>query len=177
MLSPQEEKHLRDLVFEHQVVFEVRPAYGFDEGKRLQVGFDVELCGTHGQGVLDGREPQPIPGCDRCVRVWDHLDEIARNVLPPADRPTGYYVEPFDHSLRYFTKRRVARVDRPDVQLMIEIRHREGFNRDVDPCESRCLQDILASLRSLGAQEGTWNAYRARLFQRDHEADDARPSR
>src|SRR5262249_39247552 len=118
---------LRDLVFRHKVVFEIRP-----------------------------------PGCQRCVAVWDDLCEIATAVLPPEDRPTGYHVEPFDRSLHYFTKRRPSPTrDRPDVELNIEVRHREGFNREVDPCESRCVQEIIAELRDLGVQEGTWNEHRA----------------
>ena len=150
-------------------MFEVRPAFVVTDGQRVQVGFDVEICGTHSQAVLEGRAPMPMPGCDRCLRVWEDLDELANAVLPPADRPTGYRIDPFDRSLRYFPKRRIsADHDRPDVELTIEIRHREGFEREVDPCESRCLQEIIASLRSLGAQEGTWNELRARVFEHEH---------
>jgi hypothetical protein len=161
-------------VFRHKVVFEIRPAYAIVEDRRRQIGFDVEIYGTHGQGVLDGHEPQPTPGCASCVAVWDDLHEIANAVRPPEDRETGYYVEPFDHALRYFTKRRPsANRDRPDVELNIEVRHREGFNREVDACESRCVQEIVAGLRDLGVQEGTWNEYRAQLFRRDHATEDA----
>lgn len=163
-------------MFLHKVVFEARPVYAIDDDdRRIQIGFDIEICGTHGQGVLDGHEPQPAPGCERCVAVFQDLVDIARAVLPPEDRPTGYYVEPFDHSLHYFSKRKPApNRERPDVQLNIEVRHREGFNREVDPCESRCVQEIIAGLRTLGAQEGTWNEYRAQLFDREHQAEDAR---
>jgi hypothetical protein len=167
---------LRELVMRHKVVYELRPAYAMVDEQRRQVGFDVEVCGTHGQGVLDGHEPQPAPGCERCVAVFHDLVDVAKAVLPPADRPTGYYIEPFDQSLHYFTKRRpAARRDRPDVMLTIEVRHREGFDREVDPCESRCVQEIVASLRALGAQEGTWSDYRAQLFNRDHPAPTPTP--
>ncbi len=161
--------HLRELVARHKVVYELHPAYAIVGDERRQVGFDVEISGTHGQGVLEGHEPQPAPGCERCLGVFRDLVQIARASLPPEDRPTGYYIEPFDHSLHYFKKRRPsANRDRPDVLLTIEVRHREGFDREVDPCEARCVQDIIASLRTLGAQEGTWNDYRAQLFDRDH---------
>jgi hypothetical protein len=168
-LPPSEEARLRQLIAKHKVVFEIRPTYVIYEGERLQVGFDVELYGTHSQAVLEGREEQPIPGCERCEQVWKDLREIATAALPPDDRPTGYYVESFDHSLRYSPKRR-ARTgrDRPDVELLIEVRHREGFNRDVDPCESKCVQDIVAALRALGVQERTWNDYRSQQFLQDH---------
>lgn len=169
-MNPSANTHLlRDTVAKHKVVFELRPAYAIVDGQRRQVGFDVELCGTHGQGVLDGSEPQPVPGCERCLAVFHDLVEIAKAVLPPSDRPTGYYVAPFDHSLHYFKKRRPsANRDRPDVMLTVEVRHREGFDRDIDPCESRCVQEIIAGLRALGVQEGTWNEYRAQIFDRDH---------
>jgi hypothetical protein len=171
--SRTEVKHLRDLVGEHKAVFEVRPAYSVYTGERMQVGFDVELCGTHSQAVLDGHESSPTPGCERCVRVWEDLREIASAALPAEDRPSGYYIEAFQPAISYYTKRRPRpTVDRPDIELVIEIRHRQGFNREVDPCESRCLQDILATLKSLGVQEGTWNEYRAAIFQREHQAED-----
>jgi hypothetical protein len=164
-------QHLRDLVARHKVVFELRPAYEMVGGHRLQVGFDVEVCGTHSQGVLEGHEPQPMPGCERCVAVFRDLVEIAKTSLPPEDRPTGYYIEPFDYSLHYFTKRRPgANRDRPDVMLTIEVRHREGFDREVDPCESRCAQEITGNLRALGVQEGTWSDYRAQVFEHAHPA-------
>lgn len=163
--------HLRDLVAQHKVVYELRSAYAIVADKRRQVGFDVEICGTHSQGVLEGHEPQPAPGCERCLAVFHDLVEIAKASVPPEDRPTGYYIEPFDHALHYFNKRRPsASQDRPDVMLTVEVRHREGFDREVDPCESRCVQDIIASLRTLGAQEGSWNDYRAQLFNRDYPA-------
>lgn len=60
-------KHLRDLVFQHKVVFEIRPAYAVADDRRLQVGFDVEISGTHSQAVLEGHEPEPAPAAKQGV--------------------------------------------------------------------------------------------------------------
>jgi hypothetical protein len=171
-LSDAGKRHLQALIFDHKVLFEVRPAYSVYSGERIQVGFDVQLSGTHSQGVLEGHEPQPTPGCERCVLVWEHLDEIAQAVLPPEGRPSGYEISSFRPAISYYSKRRPKpTIDRPDVELVIEIRHREDFNREVDACETKCLQEILSGLCALGVQEGTWNETRARLFLRDRPAE------
>lgn len=166
MTSMDKLEHLRELAERHKVVFEVRPNYA---GKHVQIGFDIELYGTHSEAVLEHREPMPEPGCPRCQEVWNHLDELARAVLPPDDRESDYRVEYFNASLSFDKKRRVhANLDRPDVKLVIEVRHREGYNLPADACETRCVQDMIAALRHLGVQEGSWNEWKAQMFRRDH---------
>lgn len=125
----------------------------------------ARLAGTHSAAVLEGREPHPIPGCERCVAVYRDLDEIAEAVLPLGDRASRYEIRRFDSSLSYDPKRRPKPgIDRPDVRLTIEIRHREDYFAPIDPCEDRCEHEIIAGLRSLGVQEGTWSPATARYF-------------
>jgi hypothetical protein len=133
---------LRELVKEHQVVYEVR---------RFRVGFDVDLYGTH--SVRNGR-PRAQPGCPQCEEVWEHLHELAVAALPPADRESGYEIRWFRPALIYDPKRQ----PRADVELTLEIRHRGDGHAEIDACEKRCRDEIVAALRSLGAREGTWTA-------------------
>jgi hypothetical protein len=167
-IDANEKRRLVELAQEHKAVYEVHPAVSVASGQSVQVGFDIELYGTHGAAVLEGHEPAPSPGCERCVRVWHDLRDVASAVLPPDDRASRYEIVSFDHSLHYDRKRKPRpTIDRPDVKLLIELRHRDVYNRPVDPCESLCLDEIKAALRSLGVQEQTWSDYRAALFLRD----------
>jgi hypothetical protein len=167
---------LRDLAERHKVVFEVHPVHAVADGKRVQIGFDVQLYGTHSEAVLEHREPMPEPGCPRCQEVWNHLQELARAVLPPADRESDYRIDGYSGALSFDRKRRArSGFDRPDVELVIEVRHRESYNRPADACEARCVQDMIAALRHLGVQEGSWNEWKAQLFRRDHRPGVDRP--
>jgi hypothetical protein len=167
-MIPGDPTHLYDLVHEHQVVFELRPTNAIVHHERSQIGFDLELYGTHGASVLEHREPMPPPGCARCQSVWDDLHEIADAVLPPDDRQSTYRIEFYDGAVSFDRKRRTNGFDRPDIQLVIEVRHREGYNLPVDAFETRCVQEMIAALRSLGVQECSWSEWKAKVFRSEH---------
>jgi len=137
---PEELQRLRQLVTDHQVVYEVR---------RLAMGFDIEFYGTHAHR---NEHPNIRPGCEHCEELWERLREIAEAALPPDDRASVYRAEGFRPGLTYAPKRH----PRADVELVLEIRHRHDYNAVVDACEQRCRDEIVAGLRSLGLREGTW---------------------
>lgn len=147
---------ISDLIRRHKVVYDVRPALSVFTGKRTTIGYDVELRGTHEPKV--GRV---TAGCEACRAVWNDLKRIADAVVPHEVRPSEYVVPAFDHSLREVG-------GREDVQLTIEIRHREDYNRPLDECENRCVHEIVGNLRALGAQERRWSDARAAGFARNH---------
>jgi hypothetical protein len=156
-LQPEKLRRLHALVNENKVAYEVHPANSMATGRRVVVGFDVELYAKHGS--QEGNEHPPSPGCERCFQVWEHLHEIAAAVLPPNDRKSLYRIEEFRPALSYDPKRQQGRDrGRPDVELVLTIRHRGEYNAEVDPCEQLCVDEIVASLKSLGLQEGTWRA-------------------
>lgn len=132
--------HLRELVNAHQVVYEVR---------RLPTGIDVELYGTHGARIA----PSDVrPGCAHCEEVWEHLREIALAALPPDARESRYEIRWFRPGLTYDPKRQ----PRADVELVLEIRHGMDEKAGTDLSAKRCVEDIVANLRSCGSREGTW---------------------
>ncbi len=156
-IQPQNLQRLRALVSQHQVVYEVHSANSMATGRRLVVGFDIELYAKH--GVHDAKQHPPSPGCELCEEVWEHLHEIAAAVLPPNDRQSLYQIEELRPALGYDPKRQQGRDrGRPDVELVLTIRHRGEYNAEVDPCEQRCVDEIVASLKSLGLREGIWRA-------------------
>jgi hypothetical protein len=166
MIATAEELHqLRRGAVEHRVVFEVVPEFSVATGARTKIGYDIILSGTHRPSDAPSR---PAPGCERCVAVYDRLRELALASLPREDRDSTCALSDFQPSLRYAAKRQTGSRARADVELVISIRHRDEYNRDVDPCEERCLHEVVAALRSLGVQEGTWSKYASECDARGH---------
>lgn len=138
---------LLDLVERYQVCWDVWPEYISVEREKRQIGFTLELSGTHGPG-----NGHPTPGCLRCREVFAALQVIALYIQPKEERPSVYEIESYDQALHYSPKRG----NRPEVSLALRILHREGFERPADDCEVRCLSEMKARLKELGAGEGRW---------------------
>lgn len=139
--------HLRELVNRFRVCWEVWPENIVVEHQKRQIGFALELCGTHEPGV-----EHPSPGCEHCLRVYAGLQQIATHIMPREERPSVYDFQAYDYALHYAPKRR----NRADVILTLKILHRSGYERPVDECEVRCLTEMKQRLRELGASEGQW---------------------
>src|SRR5689334_1469705 len=106
------EAELRDLVERHRVCFDVLSEYAFINHVRQQIGFCVELIGTHKDGV-----EHPEPGCEHCREVHHALERIGSCITPTEVRPSCCEIEPFDSAIRYDA----AHKNRPDVVLQIKI--------------------------------------------------------
>ena len=74
---------------------------------------------------------------------------IAKWIIPTEPRESGYDICAYDQAIHYAPSRHF----RPEVCLEIGIRHRWGFDREVDACEVRCLNEMTQRLRELGARE------------------------
>lgn len=138
---------LAEIVERYRVCWEVWPECIWAEGQRRQVGYQLELYGTHEPGL-----EHVDAGCPACQRLYAAMHAIADWILPKERRPSTYEIGAYDQALRYSTSRR----NRPDVKLTIRIIHREGFEAPVDACEVRCLQEMQERLKELGAQERQW---------------------
>ncbi len=141
-------QHLREIVRQHKVCWEVWPEYHIDrEGKRIQIGFELDLMGTHYRP-----DHIPEPGCDECVKVYNVLKRIAQWIIPQEERDSCYEIGFFDASIHYASQRKF----RKDVTLSIKILHREGFDRPTDAGEIRCLNEMEEKLEALGAHKKEW---------------------
>jgi hypothetical protein len=138
---------LRELVQRHRVCWESWPEYLMVKREKRQIGFSLELSGTHERGV-----EHPSPGCQHCRAVYAALQTIAVYILPRELRPSRYEIESYQPAISYSVSRR----NRPDVTLTIRIVHRQGYERPVDECEERCLEEMKQRLRELGACERHW---------------------
>ena len=139
---------LQELVRRHKVCWEVWPEYHIDrDGKRIQIGFEFNLIGTHGHSgkIIE-------PGCPECVNIYEDLRRIAHWIIPNEERDSLYEIGVFDASFHYSSQRRF----RPDVILTIKILHREGFDRPTDSREVQVLKEMEEKLEKLGARKGSW---------------------
>ena len=143
---------LVDLVSRYQVCWEVWPESLMVAGKQQQVGFELELSGTHEPGT-----EHVSPGCPACHHVYGALLAIADWILPKEERPSRYEIGPYEQALRYSA----VRGNRPDVTLSVKILHRRGFDQPVDQCEVRCLEEMKLRLKQLGACERQWSFRKA----------------
>lgn len=139
---------IEGLVERYQVCWDIYPHEEMWNGDRIQTGFDLELYGTHEKTMQ-----HPSPGCPHCIQVYDALQAIALNIVPAQRRPSVYQLSAFDQSIRYSHMRH----DRPDVLLTITIAHRGARMEPVDDCEVRCLDEIKATLKDIGADHRTWD--------------------
>lgn len=138
---------LRDSVERFHVRWEVLPDCYYVNKQLRQIGFNLELTGSHEAGVEN-----PQPGCEHCRKVWRALKAIADWIIPKEIRDTGYDIVPYDQSIQYDPLRKFQ----PEVSLRIWIRHRSGFDREVDACEVRCLKEMTERLKEIGARKGKW---------------------
>ena len=125
------------------------PDYYYVKKEKRQIGFTLELTGTHEQGV-----EHPLPGCEHCRKVWHALKAVAAWIIPSEKRDSDYDIVPYDQSIHYDAGRKF----RPDVSLRIWIRHRSGFDRELDECEVRCLRDMTQRLAAIGARKTKWES-------------------
>jgi hypothetical protein len=139
---------LNELVKRFQVCWQVWPEYAMVGREKRQIGFTLDLYGTHGPG------PGHVdPGCRHCHRVFAALSVIADWILPRDEQPSRYELESYNPSISYSP----GRGNRPDVTLTIRVLHRDGFERPVDDCEARCLKEMQQRLRELAACERQWS--------------------
>lgn len=147
-------EQLRATARKHQVCYEVWPERSVAEGRKILIGYELELCGTNSHVIAKG-EHQPVPGCEYCQSTYQDLRRIAEWILPREERPSRYEIGAFDRSLHIAPR---SRQSRNEVVVRIHIMHRSDFNREVDECENRCLKEMKGRLTQLGIVEGKWCA-------------------
>lgn len=151
--GPRAER-LREIARRHQVCYEVWPEWSTADGRKIQIGFELQLCGANTHTSDDGPD-HPVPGCAHCFSTYGELRQIAERILPRDERPSRYEIGAFDRALHVAPH---SRHSRSEVVLTIHIMHRADFNRDVDDCEHRCLKEMRGRLNQLGIYEGNWRS-------------------
>lgn len=149
--APTLVERLREIARRHKTCYEVWPEWSTKDGRRITIGFELELCGVNEDAVQNGSHP--VAGCPHCSHTYNELRQIAEWVLPPEERPSRYEIHAFDHALHQAPSKRQRR---SEVVVTIVIMHRRDFNRPVDDCESLCLKEMRQRLSQLGIREDVW---------------------
>lgn len=142
-MPAEETSGLREFVREHRVHYEVKPEIVIRDSERLKVGFEVRAWAVHEKGA------KALPGCEKCKDLASGLREVAEWLVPSDDRPTRVAIEPFEP--RLYESSVVPGAD--EVAVSIRLVHQGEYERPIDACEERCLKEIRAKLKELGAQE------------------------
>ncbi len=141
-----------ELADRFRVCSDVWPEYAFVRHEKRQIGFQIELSGTHENG-----QEHTEPGCEKCQEVYSALVRIAETVLPRENDECTYQLEPYDQGLRYTTRHG----NRPEITLTIRILHRKGFDHPVDASEVNYLNETQQRLEELGAGPHNWAVHKA----------------
>lgn len=142
---------LGDIVRKHAACYEVWPEWSLDGGRRVKVGFELQLCGTNARCAAH-ETFHHVPGCHSCRQTYEDLKEVAEWMLPNERRASRYEIQTFDRALHIAPRGRGAR---SEVVLTVKILHRHGFNDPVDACEELCLREMRRKLADLGMKEGS----------------------
>lgn len=138
---------LSALVKKHKVCWEViTEQIPRKEDQPKAVWYNLILHGAH------SREDHPVPGCEKCKHLYKDLRRIAQWIIPKAERESRYEISIYEPYIGYTP----SRGNRPEVDLTIQILHREHYDAPVDECEVLCLNEMKAKLAELGAQEKRW---------------------
>lgn len=135
---------ISELARRFQVHWDVSPEYVFINHEKRQIGFELDLSGTHGNGAT-----QLEPGGEKCREIYRALIQIAEDVLPQGTKDTSHQLEPYDQSVYYSTKHG----NRPEVVLRIRITHRKAFERPVDSDQIQFLNDLQQRLEDKGIRQ------------------------
>ena len=119
-------------VWRTDLCYEVWPDWAITDDKRVQVGFELDLCGTCESAMGAAR--------------FDELRHIAESVAQADSPDVTTELSPYDSSIHQSSRRQF----RPEVVLSIRILHRKGFDRPVDDAEEDCLQRVESRLKRLG---------------------------
>lgn len=151
--TPITPEYVKSLIEKHRVCYEVWREYAMVGEKRIQIGYDLQLCGVNKHdGDNHGGQP-PVPGCAHCRRTFNDLRLIAEWIVPKDERKTIFKIQPFDRSLHVAPRQRRSR---NEVVLTIELLHRHDINSPADDCEDKCLKEMKTKLAELEVLEGRW---------------------
>jgi|SRR5271166_46029 len=141
---------VRSLVKEHHAFYEVSPYYveveerpvGLPaENRRVQAGFDIDVCGVRTE---DNELAMPTP--EVYALGYTELEKIAENVSRHATDSCSVEVIPSPSDLLVDVR------DHAKVEGTVRIRisHYRGLDRPAGPAEQCALDEVEKELKSLG---------------------------
>jgi len=135
------ETELRSMIDRYRICYEVWPDWAIVDDKKVQVGFELDLCAGCGKAP-----PPSSPDESPELETFEQLQDFVSAVLPSATTGTDFEILPWDSSVHQSPRRGF----RPEVVLGVQIVHKHGAEGPVDDCEQRCLHDVEQRLKQLG---------------------------
>lgn len=137
--------NLTELVRDYNICCDVRPKYMGAGDERRQVGFDLELLGSHSSDRyhLD-------PTCPMCEQVRAALLAVIGRIVPSSGRSVTYEIDAHSKSIMWTSRLG----NRPFVTLSIRILDGQKVAQPIDPFEISRLIEIKEHLEDLGVHEG-----------------------
>jgi len=124
---------IADLIQHHEICYEVWPEWAIVDGRRVQVGFEVDICAA-------ARHDYPEAG------QFENLKELASSVLPTDQAAPDFEILPFDNSIHESPRRGF----RPEIVLGVHIVQKRGVDQEVDEREQQFLHEVERRLHKLG---------------------------
>jgi hypothetical protein len=144
VLAVETVENLTELVTQYNIFCKVWPESVVADGAIRQVGFELELFGSHSAAAdhLD-------PSCATCEQVRAALLAVARSFVPSSVKSVRYEIDTHSGSIICVPALRNCAF----VTLSIRILHARGFDQPIDDFEITCLKQIKVRLAGLGIRE------------------------
>lgn len=142
---------LRKLVRKYRVYWLVMPAIHVTEsGSKVQIGYNIALVGTSSNSDKTTLEP----GSKESSDVSTNLRQIAEGVMPGEDSGVRCHIRDLENVL--FHNLQDQEKNRKSVALVLQIRHREKFDRPVDNILMGAFKELEERLKNIGANKERW---------------------
>ena len=123
----------------------VWPVYFQMKGERRQIGYEVELLGSH------SADPDHLdPGCLACNRLRNRLLAIAKAVIASISSSLRESVRCEIHARDASSLFWPRLGNRSLVSVSINISHQHGFDRPIDQSEMATLDEVKNRLAAFG---------------------------
>jgi len=142
--------HLRLIARQHQVCYEIWPAWSSPGEKRTQRCFGLVLCGVNGHAIHEGNGWHAVPCCTHCAHTYSELREIAEWILDLKNPHSGFEIYSFDHALHMAPPHRHHR---NEIVVTTAIFHNDDHKPGDYGCENECLKEVRERLSKLGIRE------------------------
>jgi hypothetical protein len=143
-------EHLRSIVREHQICYEIWPLWSISEVLRPQRGFELLLCGVNGHAIREGGALHAVPSCQHCAHTYSELREIAEWILHLKKPTFGHEIFSFDCALHLAPPHRLHR---SEIVITIAVFHGFNYKTGEKGGESECLKEVRTRLSKLRIPE------------------------
>ncbi len=144
---------LRQLVRKYRVYWLVMPAIHINEsGSKVQIGYNLALVGTNSKSD----KTTLVHGSKESSDLSVNLRQIAEGIMPGEDTGVRCHIRDLDNVL--FHNLKDQEKNRKSMAIVLQIRHREKFDRPVDNFLMGALKELEERLKNIGANKELWKA-------------------